>query len=126
MAPLRFLFDECVSQSLADIARVLGHDVMLVGDTAPATSDEAIFSLAEREGRVLVSEDKGFGQVAVRSGAASKGLVLLRLPKWNLALKQQRFRHLLTNHASELSGALAVVRPSGVRIRKLGDVRKTK
>ena len=41
----------------------LGHDVVSALDTDPRASDEALLSLALRDQRVLVTEDKDFGEL---------------------------------------------------------------
>lgn len=41
----------------------LGHDVLSARETAPGASDEALLALANQERRVLVTEDKDFGDL---------------------------------------------------------------
>ncbi len=60
---MKFLLDVCVSsRSLTKLLRDRGHDVRLAEDVDPRASDERILSLAREEGRILLTEDKDFGE----------------------------------------------------------------
>ena len=48
----------------------LGHDVVSVRDRNPGAADDALLALAYEEERVLVTEDKDFGELV--SFAASR------------------------------------------------------
>lgn len=75
---LRFIADENLPRSIIAAMRALGMDVACVGDVAPGIFDDEVLALAEREGRVLVTLDKGFGDLVQRP--AARGIILLRAP----------------------------------------------
>ncbi len=76
---MRLLADENVSRNTVEALRGLGHDVSWVATDAPGSSDEAVLARASTEGRVLVTADKDFGELAFRSGLpAASGIILLR------------------------------------------------
>lgn len=57
-----------------------GHDVIWVRTEAPGISDQDVLSRAQAEGRVLITFDKDFGELAFRYGLPSKcGVVLFRM-----------------------------------------------
>lgn len=61
--------------------RADGHDVRSTAETAPGSSDSQVLQLAHEEGRVLLTFDKDFGELAVRAGLSmSSGVILFRLP----------------------------------------------
>lgn len=111
------LFDECASFSLSAIAIELGHEVIRVADVMRSAPDEEVLARARERGLVLVTEDKRFGRMVMREAHPSSGIVLLRIPAWDLRTKQARFRELLVNHAEELSTSLTILRSSGIRLR---------
>ena len=41
----------------------LGHDVLSAREIDPRATDEALLALANRERRVLITEDKDFGEL---------------------------------------------------------------
>jgi predicted nuclease of predicted toxin-antitoxin system len=78
---VRFLADENFPGDAIVVLRERGHDVAWVRADAPGSSDDDVLARAMREGRVLLTFDKDFGELAWRSGLpASAGIVLFRLP----------------------------------------------
>ena len=62
---MRFLADECLDGRLIESLRQAGHDVIAVRDASRGADDRSILESARREGRALVTEDKGFGELIV-------------------------------------------------------------
>lgn len=59
---MRFLLDACAaSRTLEEALTSLGHDVRAARGEQAKASDEALLALAFGERRVLVTEDKDFG-----------------------------------------------------------------
>jgi predicted nuclease of predicted toxin-antitoxin system len=61
---VRFLADESCDSVVVRALRAAGHDAATVSDVAPGAEDEIVAALANSESRVLVTEDKDFGQLA--------------------------------------------------------------
>jgi predicted nuclease of predicted toxin-antitoxin system len=60
--------------------RNLGHDVFWVRTDAPGSTDTVVLSRAQSEARVVITFDKGFGELAFRWGLpAEAGVVLFRI-----------------------------------------------
>jgi predicted nuclease of predicted toxin-antitoxin system len=76
---MRFLVDESAGSAIAAFLRHLGHDVLAVTETMPQADDSAILGRAVKESRIVVTNDKDFGELIFRSGAAHASVVLLRL-----------------------------------------------
>ena len=55
-----------------------GHDVAYVPGTLAGIRDDEVLTRANAEGRVLLTEDKDFGDLAFFFGSRSSGIVLLR------------------------------------------------
>ena len=55
---MRWLADECVDAGLVARLRVAGHDVLYMAEIAPAESDAEVLARAQRDGRLLLTEDK--------------------------------------------------------------------
>jgi len=69
---VRWLADECVAASLVAFLRISGHDVLYVAEAAAGMNDADVMALAWREKRLLLTEDKDFGEKA-REGGTAKG-----------------------------------------------------
>lgn len=75
---MRLLADECVDGRLVAGLGGAGHDVVAMRDVAPGADDRSVVAMARRQRRVLVTEDKDFGDLVVRHGLRVPGIVLLR------------------------------------------------
>jgi predicted nuclease of predicted toxin-antitoxin system len=60
--------------------RESGHDVAWIRDDTRGSSDEQVLHRAQQEGRILVTFDKDFGELAFRSKLpATSGVILFRI-----------------------------------------------
>jgi predicted nuclease of predicted toxin-antitoxin system len=61
---MRLLADENFPRAAVGALRDAGHDVVWVRTAAPGARDFDLLTWAAREGRVLLTFDKDFGEVA--------------------------------------------------------------
>lgn len=116
---MRLLLDSCVWGGVAPALRSAGHDVVWAGDWKPDPGDDEILARAHGEGRVLVTLDKDFGELAVLQERPHAGIVRLV----NLASQQQvsALLRLLESHPEALGrGAIVTVGANRLRIRRTG------
>ncbi len=98
---MKFLLDVCASsQSLRTLLADLGHDVRLAVDVDPRASDETLLDLAFQEKRVLVTEDKDFGELVFVRRLPHPSIV--RFVEMRVEDQVAAMRELLTNGASLL------------------------
>lgn len=74
---MRFAIDACAPAQLAEALRALGADVTSAAGR-PAMPDEEVLSGAVALDRVLITNDKDFGELVFRDGRAAIGVVLIR------------------------------------------------
>ena len=114
---MRFLVDESADARLAHYLNGLGHDATTVaGDYSPALADSQVLAIAYREGRVLIANDRDFGELVFRLGQPHAGVILFRLGSTSLAVKIHRLDYILGHYADRLDHFL-VVTERLVRIR---------
>src|SRR3990172_9063501 len=78
---MRFLANENFPGDAVAALQGAGHDIVWVRTAAPGSKDEDVLAWAVREGRIILTFDKDFGELAWRLGLpASSGIVLFRLP----------------------------------------------
>jgi predicted nuclease of predicted toxin-antitoxin system len=70
---VRLLVDENISPIIEDALRASGHDVRAASDAWPGALDEDLVALAIAESRIVVSEDKDFGNLAFQHGLRPMG-----------------------------------------------------
>ena len=96
----------------------LGHDVLSGLDIDPRATDEAFLELANREGRVLITEDKDFGELVFVRRLPHP--CIIRFVDMRVAEKVVAMSELIDRHADAMEeGALIVVTPTRVRIRSV-------
>jgi predicted nuclease of predicted toxin-antitoxin system len=76
---MRFVVDECTGSLVAQWLRNEGHDAVSIYDEARGSSDLSVLSRAVREDRILITNDKDFGQRVFQDHLPHKGIILLRL-----------------------------------------------
>ena len=74
---MRYLADECLDGRLIAVLRADGHDVAAVRDRCAGARDADVLALARAERRILLTEDKDFGELALHA-ADPPGTVLVR------------------------------------------------
>jgi predicted nuclease of predicted toxin-antitoxin system len=90
--------------------RGIGHDATRVGAEHPGgISDLQVLILAKAEGRVLITDNRDFGDLVFRSRMPHAGVIYLRLGSYApLATKIARLDYALTHHAVQLDQFLVV------------------
>jgi predicted nuclease of predicted toxin-antitoxin system len=115
---MRFLVDECTGPAVARWLREQGHDVVSVYEQARASVDDVVIQMANDEGRILITNDKDFGEKVYRSRRAHCGVVLLRLNDERPSSKILVVSRLLGLYADKLQGSFIVVSERRIKIGK--------
>jgi predicted nuclease of predicted toxin-antitoxin system len=98
---MKVLLDTCVWGKAKEELTESGHDVIWSGDWPTDPGDAEILSIARREGRVLVTLDKDFGELAIARGIPHCGIIRLV----NISARSQE------------KGAIITCDPPRIRIR---------
>jgi predicted nuclease of predicted toxin-antitoxin system len=105
---VRFLVDACAaSRSLIAFLRREGHDVISAADLAPSLPDASLLALALNEGRILVTQDKDFGELAFVHKLPHGPVI--RLVDMTIDQQVTAVEELLRSHADDLVGRTLVV-----------------
>jgi len=117
----RLLIDENLPRALAPALRAAGHHAEDLRDArARGAVDEEVFERARASRLTLVSRDIGFGNIARFPLRTHSGIVLVRFPNSIPArIVTESIVFAITRLSDDdLAGALIVVEPGRVRIRR--------
>ena len=116
-ATLQFLVDESTGIAVIRYLRGFGYDVLAVAEAMPKADDLDILARAVSERRILVTNDKDFGELVYRSGQAHHGVLLLRLRDESSANRVRVVKAILEHYEDQLTSHFIVATESAVRIR---------
>ena len=116
-ATLQFLVDESTGIAVIRYLRGFGYDVLAVAEAMPKADDLDILARAVSERRILVTNDKDFGELVYRSGQAHHGVLLLRLHDKSSAKCVRVVKAILEQYEDQLTSHFIVATESTVRIR---------
>ena len=115
---MQFLADESCDFAVVRALRQAGHDVLAVAEAAPSAADEDVLQMAVTDQRLLLTEDKDFGQWIYAEKRASGGVILLRYSATARTTMPDAVVRLIDRHADRLLGCFVVIQPDRVRIRR--------
>lgn len=116
---MTFFADEGLDAPLVLLLRSMGHEVQYALETIPGVPDEMIVREAAKENAVLLTKDKDFGSLIVRSKMQTAGVVLIRTEKLNDPVVLQQCANLIDRYSFELLNRFSVVDGNKIRIRSL-------
>lgn len=116
---MKFFVDENLPRMVVEWLRAGGCDVLCAAESEPGETDIAWIELALRDERILLTQDKDFGDLIYRNGLASHGVVLLRLDEFVAAEILARLQEVWSVIEANPSGRFIVVTESRVRVRLL-------
>ena len=109
---MRFLADENVSRLVIDGRRNDGFDVTSIGEMDSGAAAAAVLAAAANEDRVLVTEDRDFGEIVVRQQLRVRGVVLLELDRLSNAAEADRAAAAICADVDKLARNLIVIEAS--------------
>lgn len=113
---MQVLLDTNMSFVVRDALIQLGHDAVWIGEDKEDPGDEEILRRTHAEKRILITQDKDFGERAIFKKEPHSGIIRLV----NLSLKQHASvcHQILEKYGSELlSGSIVTAEIDRVRIR---------
>lgn len=113
---MRFLVDSCVSSFAVKALRGNGHDVTWIPETGRDPGDDEVIQRSFSEGRILVTEDKDFGDLVFVYNRPHDSIIrLVAIP----AKEQGRvLLDIIETHQAALNGkSLITVDARRIRVR---------
>ncbi len=116
---MRVVANENIPGPLIARLRELGHDVLSVKESMTGAADAAVLARAQADGRIVLTCDTDFGELAFRSGLPSKcGVILVRMD-WSDPQDDNAAIMAAFTSRTDWSGVFAVLEKDRLRIRPL-------
>ena len=112
---MRFLVDECTGPRVSAWLLSEGHEIFSVFDESRGLEDEEVIRKAYAQNRILITNDKDFGEKVYRERHLHHGVILMRLEDERAANKIEVLRRLLEEYADRLPDSFVVVTDKHVR-----------
>ena len=112
---MNFIVDECTGPRVVHWLRGQGHDVISIFEQARGATDLMVLEMAVLEKRVLITNDKDFGEMVFKDGLKHMGVVLLRLKDETPKNKIRTLERLIKKYLHKLPGKFVVCSESQVR-----------
>lgn len=111
-----FLADESCAGPVIRALRDAGHDVVAIAEIAGGDSDEQVLQRALTEKRILITEDRDFGELVYARGMPSAGVILVRIDSRARHAKPPTVVEALSTLGARLLDAFTVIESGRVRI----------
>jgi predicted nuclease of predicted toxin-antitoxin system len=117
---VRVKVDEDLPKAAVQVLRRHGHEASSVIEQGMGgAKDHALWQAVQAEHRFLVTADKGFGDIRYHLPGTHAGILLLRPDQAGIRPVLELLEQTLAAYDLEaLAGAVAVVTPRGLRIRR--------
>ena len=117
-----YFADECVARLIVEGLMARGLDVTDAKDVCCGDGDDRVLALAAAAGRIVITDDWGFGELTVRHGQASVGVIILSLYAMTAGPREDYAVTRIIEIADKALGHLTIVEPGRIRARSLPPV----
>jgi predicted nuclease of predicted toxin-antitoxin system len=114
---MKIFANENCEREMVNRLRAAGHDAVTILDMAPSIDDRAVFELARKEDRVLLTNDHDFGVIAEHSKSRPPAIVLMRLDRLSFRRRMEIFLQTFAELGNNLPGQFIVIEPHQIRGR---------
>ena len=116
---MRFVADESCDFHVVRALRSAHHDVVAICETSPSLPDSHVAEFAISEDRVLLTEDRDFGEFVHAHGVRIGGVVYIRYPAQARSQLPGAVLSLVREHGDALRGAFVTMEPGRYRMHRL-------
>ena len=120
---IKFLADVNVEKPIIDFLRKRGYDVKWIPDYNCEIPDEDLLEITNTEKRVLITNDKDFGELIFLQKRLSKGIILIRVKSQSVKIKLKLVKNLLQNYSNKILNHFVVITDKKLRFIAMEDVK---
>jgi len=116
---VNFVADEDVDAPIVERLRQAGHQIWYVAEMAAGTTDDMVLEIAHKQKALLMTADKGFGELVFRQQLITTGVILVRLAGLTPMGKAAIVAQTVEEHNQEFLHNFTVITLGTIRIRKI-------
>ena len=116
---MQFIVDESTGAAVAEFLQSSGYDVLAITESMPQADDATILARAVADGRIVITNDKDFGELVFRGRQTHPGILLLRLRDESAANRVRIVKSVLDSYGGRLAGHFVVATENSVRVRSV-------
>ena len=113
---MRFIVDECTGPGVANWLKNRKHDVVSIYEESPGLEDDRILQKAVMEERIIITNDKDFGEMVFRENKSHCGIILLRLKDDRTSNKIKTLEVIIDKYSDQLLNNFVVISETTIRI----------
>lgn len=116
---MKFLADENIEKTIVQALKDLSYDVIWIGDDYRSISDSNVLNICVAQKRILITNDKDFGELVFLEKRVSEGVLLLRYEKEDSNEKVKKVIFFIKKYKNRIKNNFIVLSEKGIRIRKI-------
>jgi predicted nuclease of predicted toxin-antitoxin system len=120
---IKFIADVNVEKGIVDFLLQNGYDVKWIPDYDCEITDDQLLKIAKKENRILITNDKDFGELVFLQKKHSAGLILIRVKEQKTSIKLKLFKKLLMNYSEKILNHFVVITETKFRFISTGDIK---
>ncbi|MGB9720789.1 MAG: DUF5615 family PIN-like protein [bacterium] len=109
MGKIKFLANVNIERPIIEFLLAKGFDVKSIVDIDKQMPDNTVCELANKEERIILTNDKDFGEIVFFQKKIVYGIVLLRIKGQNVKEKIVRLENLLSRYSDKIVNHFVVV-----------------
>lgn len=122
-AHIKFVADVNVEKPIIDYLSENGYDIRWIPDYNCEILDEELLKLANKEKRILITNDKDFGEIVFLQKKLSSGLILLRVKGQKAEDKVRLIKRLLHDYSDKILNHFIVITKNKFRFINMEDIK---
>jgi hypothetical protein len=112
------LADESCAGPVIRALRAAGHDLVAIAEVQAGARDEVVIERAVNEDRVVITEDRDFGELVFARGHSSTGVLFEKFHRKARSIKPASVAEAVAKLGIRLQASFTVVEPARVRVRR--------
>jgi predicted nuclease of predicted toxin-antitoxin system len=118
---LKFLADVNIEKQIVEFLKNHGYDVIWIPEYDNRLTDDKLLELAKNEHRILITNDKDFGELVFLQRKVSSGIILLRIKDQSIEKKIKNLKKLFDFSQAKVENHFVVITENKIRFIQIGN-----